>query len=206
MPSAGWKVNRTDQGKARNIRRQEPSDVPQSSDKELLAQAYRQVIPLKGHHRVTHEPPRHEGRPSAQTLNRRARSSEAATRVLGPSDGDPHTFAQPLETYRTSGVSAQALRRLRRDAARIREQLDLHGLTRDQARAMVLHFVKQAHSRGINQIIIIHGQGYGSTGGSSVLRQLTRHWLTQMPEVLGFITPNPAQGGKGAVAVLLRST
>lgn len=205
MPSVGWKVNRTNRQALTHSQRQESLADVQPSDKELLAQAYRQVIPLRGHHRVMHEPPRRDHHPSSQTLHRRAIASEPVAHEIGPSDGAPFTFEHPAESHRVSGVSGEALRRLRREAAQIRERLDLHGLTRDQARAIVLHFVKQAQARGIQRVIIIHGQGYGSTDGAGVLRQLTRHWLTQMPQVLGFITPNPAQGGKGAVAVLLRS-
>ena len=205
MPSVGWKVNRTNRDTAGVSLRREPPADGQPSDQELLAQAYRQVIPLKGHHRVKHEPASRDHRPSAQTLQRRSRASESAVRSVGLSDGDLHTLTQPAESYRAQGVSGEALRRLRREAAQIREQLDLHGLSRDRARAIVQDFVKSAQSRGINRVIIIHGQGYGSTDGAGVLRHLTRHWLAQMPQVLGFMTPNPAQGGKGAVVVLLRS-
>jgi DNA-nicking Smr family endonuclease len=176
------------------------------ADAELLAQAYRQVIELKGRARVTHEPETRLARPSQQALRRRAQATATVARAPELSDGDPNSLDDAPETHRTSGVSGEAIRRLRREADRIRECLDLHGLTRDQARLTLHHFVKAASARGISRIRIIHGQGFGSQGGASVLRYLTRHWLAQMPAVLGFVTPNAAQGGKGAVVVLLRTT
>jgi len=175
-----------------------------ASDAELLAQAYRQVIPIKGHARVTHEPAPHQSRSSAQAQQRQLNALATANAPARLSDGDPASLEQVPESYRASGIASQALRRLRREGDGIRECLDLHGLTRDQARLMLKQFIDQACLNGVRCVRIIHGQGYGSAGGASVLRYLTRHWLTQMPQVSGFVTPNPAQGGKGAVLVLLR--
>ena len=195
MPSGGWKMSQPDK----------PRPLPEVEAK-LLEQAYRQVIPLKGHARVTHEPQRLPARPSQQVLQRRARATEQPVSNAKLSDGDPYTLDDAPDSYRASGVSGEALRRLRREAARVRECLDLHGLTRDQARVAIQHFVQAASSRGVTRVRIIHGQGYGSQGGTSVLRYLARHWLAQMPQVLGFVTPTPSEGGKGAVIALLRSS
>jgi len=175
------------------------------ADAELLAQAYQQVIPIKGHERVTHEladkPHQHE-----QVSRRRANASAAKASQVPLSDGDPTSLDEPPELYRASGVSNQALRQLKRQSGHVRETMDLHGLTRDQARLALQHFVARAAAAGVTRVIVIHGQGYGSRDGAAVLRYLTRHWLTQMPQVLGFVTPPASDGGKGAVLVLLRST
>jgi DNA-nicking Smr family endonuclease len=183
----------------------ELGDLPEA-DAQLLAQAYRQVIPLKGHARVRHEPDQTPRRASEQTLQRRAQATADSPARAGLSDGDPLTVKEAQEDYRASGISSEMLRRLRREGSQVRQCLDLHGLTRDQARITLQHFIQTASAHGIHRVRIIHGQGYGSQGGNAVLRYLTRHWLTQMPEVLGFVTPNAAQGGKGAVLVLLRLT
>ena len=174
------------------------------SDAELLAQAYRQVIPIKGHARVTHESAPATPRPSAQAQRRRANALAQPHEPARLSDADPVSFDEVSEVYKSNGTSNEALRRLRREGASGRECLDLHGLTRDQARVVLKQFIERAASEGVRCVRVIHGQGYGSSGGASVLRYLTRHWLTQLPQVRGFITPNAAQGGKGAVLVLLR--
>lgn len=174
-------------------------------DDELLAKAYRQVIPLKGHARVTHESSKHSNRPNEQVLRRRLAATQSATTGPALSDGHLQQTESADETYRISGVSGEAIRRLRREAKKIRETLDLHGLDRDQARALVHHFIGNACDRGVTRVRIIHGQGHGSTDGASILRSLTRHWLTQMPQVLGYVTPGANDGGRGAVLILLRS-
>lgn len=176
------------------------------TDAELLERAYRQVIPLKGHARVRHEALKPHRHLSENLLRRRSQATRVAAEPSGLSDGIPDDTAHALESYRASGVAGEALRRLRRESEKIHESLDLHGLNRDQARVLIHDFVARARDRGISRVRIIHGQGYGSSDGSSVLKYLTRHWLAQMPEVIAFVTPAPNQGGKGAVLVLLRAS
>jgi len=185
-----------------------PIGALSETDAELLAQAYRQVIPIKGHARVTHEParPNGQGKLPEHTARRRANATEGSTAQAALSDGAALSFEEPPESYRASGISNQALRQLKRHAASIRETLDLHGLTRDQARVAIQHFVSAAAARGITRVRIVHGQGYGSRDGTSVLRYLARHWLQQLPSVLAFVTPPMGDGGKGAVLVLLRTS
>jgi len=174
------------------------------SDSELLSHALAQVIPIKGHARVVHQPPKPSSNPIRRAVSDLwAIDSQADT--WGPALSDTGQD-DSLDTFRRSGVSTQALRQVRRAGQAVRECLDLHGLTRDQARVAVSHFVKSAARNGVSRVRIIHGQGYGSANGAAVLKQQTRHWLTQMPEVLGFVTPAAREGGKGAVVVLVKST
>jgi DNA-nicking Smr family endonuclease len=169
-------------------------------DAQLLAQALAQVIPLRGRQRVTHD----KVVPQVSPHRRRQAFEEPVSAAL--SDGDVSGQAEVIESFQRPGVASEALRRLRRESSRIRETLDLHGLNREQARLSVAHFVKSAASQGIKRVRIIHGQGFGSTHGGALLRQQTRHWLTQIDEVLGFAGAPAQDGGKGAVLVLLRSS
>ncbi len=183
------------------MRKTERTDPALSQeDAQLLAQALAQVIPLRGRQRVTHDKPD----PTVNFQRRQAAGSEPDGFPL--SDGDTSSQAQVLETFHRSGVSSETLRRLKRDSHTVRETLDLHGLNRDQARLSVAHFVNAAAQQGVKRVRIVHGQGFGSTHGGALLRQQTRHWLTQMPDVLAFVGAPAQDGGKGAVLVLLRST
>jgi len=51
---------------------------------------------------------------------------------------------------------------------------------------------------------IIHGKGLSSKNNEPVLKQLVRNWLIQRPDVLAFVPAQPAEGGSGAVIVLLK--
>jgi DNA-nicking Smr family endonuclease len=183
------------------MRKTERADPALSTeDAQLLAQALAQVIPLRGRQRVTHAKPA----PPINFQRRQAAATEPDGFPL--SDGDTSGQAQVLESFHRSGVSSEALRRLKRDSHTVRETLDLHGLNRDQARLSVAHFVNTATQQGVKRVRIVHGQGFGSTHGGALLRQQTRHWLTQMPDVLAFVGAPAQDGGKGAVLVLLRSS
>ena len=109
-----------------------------------------------------------------------------------PESGEPLKFLRP-------GHSPDVLRKLRRGQWRVEDELDLHGLTRIQAGYAVSDFIDEAVSKGMRCVRIVHGKGLG------VLREALRVDLPARAEVLGFVEAPPAQGGAGAVLVLLRS-
>lgn len=172
-------------------------------DLALLRQEMRNVAPLKTAGRIVHGP---APRPANVALKRN-RAATLAPRPGAPlSDNAYDPSSDTSHSYRVSGLSNEALRRLRREGHSIKASLDLHGMTIDQAREQLHAFVRLCSERGYKRVRVVHGQGFGSATGTSVLRHQARHWLSQMPVVLGYVSPTPADGGEGAVLVLLRST
>ena len=53
---------------------------------------------------------------------------------------------------------------------------------------------------------VVHGKGLGSPGKAPVLKNKVHAWLVQKKQVLAFVQARPADGGAGAVVVLLAST
>jgi DNA-nicking Smr family endonuclease len=51
---------------------------------------------------------------------------------------------------------------------------------------------------------IIHGKGLGSVNKEPVLKKKVRNWLVQKEEVMAFCQARAAEGGSGALVVLLR--
>ncbi|MEO5625059.1 MAG: Smr/MutS family protein, partial [Dokdonella sp.] len=51
---------------------------------------------------------------------------------------------------------------------------------------------------------IVHGKGLRSKAAGPVLKQLTDSMLRRRADVLAFTSARPAQGGTGAVIVLLQ--
>jgi DNA-nicking Smr family endonuclease len=82
----------------------------------------------------------------------------------------------PEEPVRPAPVNR--LRQLRRGAIRIDLQLDLHGLTRDEAIENLERFVKGAYGRGQKGVLVITGKGNNSTG-EPVLKQAVLAWLRE---------------------------
>lgn len=109
------------------------------------------------------------------------------------------SFARP-------GVGSDVLSKLRRGHWAIQNQLDLHGLRRDEAREALGEFLRQARRRGQRCVRIIHGKGLGSVNKEPVLKQKVRNWLAQKDEVIAFCQARPADGGSGALIVLLQSS
>jgi DNA-nicking Smr family endonuclease len=104
---------------------------------------------------------------------------------------------EPLR-YLRDGHSPDLLRKLRRGHWRVGDELDLHGMNRQQAVHALHEFLDHANARQLACVRVVHGKGLG------VLREALRGALPLRAEVLGFAEAPAAQGGSGAVLVLLR--
>ena len=95
--------------------------------------------------------------------------------------------------------------RLRRGQWTIQRQLDLHGLRRDAARDALAAFIRQAERDGLRCVRVVHGKGHGSPGREPVLKDKVKRWLVQKSQVIAFTQASAADGGHGALLVLLAS-
>ncbi|WP_437965418.1 Smr/MutS family protein [Sorangium sp. So ce260] len=103
-------------------------------------------------------------------------------------------------------VDPRELRRLRRARYAIDGTLDLHGLRLEAAREAVEAFVCKRQRDGDRVVAIVHGKGNHSPGGHAVLRGEIAAWLSNgrvARHVAAFATAPDAEGGAGAVLVLL---
>lgn len=107
-------------------------------------------------------------------------------------------------SYSRPGIGADVVRKLRKGHWPIQDQLDLHGLRRDDARDLVADFLEESRERGMRCVRIIHGKGLGSANQEPVLKKMVLSWLAQKEEVLAFCQAKVADGGSGAVIVLLK--
>jgi DNA-nicking Smr family endonuclease len=101
----------------------------------------------------------------------------------------------------------ETLRRLRRGLVPVDGRLDLHGMGVPEARAQLEVFLRTMRSRGERCVLVIHGKGEHSPRGVAVLRGEIAAWLSQgasSEHVAAFTTSSLADGGEGAVYVLLR--
>jgi DNA-nicking Smr family endonuclease len=75
-----------------------------------------------------------------------------------------------------------------------------------EAKAQVEVFLRTMRARGERCVLVIHGKGHHSPGGSGILRGEIGAWLSQggaSENVAAFATAGDADGGEGAVYVLL---
>ena len=106
-------------------------------------------------------------------------------------------------SFRRPGMGPDVVRKLRRGGWSIQRQLDLHGLRREDARDALSVFIREAHKAGLRCVRVVHGKGLGSPGKTPVLKGRVQSWLIQKAEVIAFVQARPAEGGAGALVVLL---
>jgi DNA-nicking Smr family endonuclease len=156
--------------------------------------------PLESRKRVVHR------RRPAAVPRQRLRDERAA---LAESLAGPFSVDDALDTgnelvYLREGLQREVLRKLRRGHWVVEAELDLHGMNRHVAAVAVAEFLRQCRRRGRGCVRIVHGKGLGSRQREPVLKGLLRKWLLR-EEVLAFTQAPAAQGGSGAVLVLLKS-
>jgi DNA-nicking Smr family endonuclease len=106
-------------------------------------------------------------------------------------------------SFRRPGMGPDVVTGLRRGRWAIQGELDLHGMTREEARDALVACLREAHRRGNRCLRIVHGKGLGSPGRQSVLKDKVQRWLAQRDEVIAFAQATGPQGGAGALIVLL---
>ncbi len=129
--------------------------------------------------------------------------------VLRSSLSDDFDVSSLLDTdtalsYTKPGVGHDVARKLRRGVWSVQRELDLHGLRVEDAREALVQFVREAQKQGWRCVRVVHGKGLGSPGKTPVLKSRVHSWLMQKTEVLAYVQARPADGGAGALLVLLQ--
>jgi DNA-nicking Smr family endonuclease len=133
------------------------------------------------------------------------RDEQAVMQEAISDDFDAETLLDTDESlsFRRPGMGPDVVRKLRRGNWSIQRQLDLHGFRREDAREALGAFIREANKAGVRCVRVVHGKGLGSPGKTPVLKGRVQGWLIQKQEVLAFVQARPAEGGAGALVVLL---
>jgi DNA-nicking Smr family endonuclease len=183
---------------AERLRRERESRL----DAELFQRSIGKVAPLPSSDRA---PPTS---PPPLPIPRQRLADEYA--ALQESLSDEFNVETLLDTdealsFARTGVGPDVIRKLRRGHWVIQNQLDLHGMRRDEAREALAEFLRYAVKRGQRCVRVIHGKGLGSVNKEPVLKGKVRSWLVQKEEVIAFCQARAADGGAGALVVLLKA-
>ena len=152
------------------------------------------------------KPLRHKARaPDAKPRPRPvARFSKAdEQRVLAESLEDDidtleHGYGGALRFHRQH-VGKRTMRKLQRGGYSVQAEIDLHGMTLDEARPALTDFIKYNASQGRLCVRVVHGKGLGSGERGPVLKSAVNRWLRRWDCVLAFVSPRQVDGGTGAV-------
>jgi len=179
----------------------DPTFPEEPEDQELLREALQGVAPLQNNDRVVHQ--RRKPPPVASQ-----RLADEA-RVLTDSLSDEHPLDSTLESgdeliYLRPGLAKNVMRKLRRGQWVVQDEIDLHGMRSEPARALLVDFLNQAMRQGYRCVRVVHGKGHRSPKGEPVLKRKMAHWLQQRDEVLAYCPAPAVDGGSGATVVLLK--
>ena len=185
----------------RSAARERERKAREAHERNLFATSVGPVLALR---KAVGAPP---ARPRPAAVARQRQFDEA--QVLRQSLSDDFDADWLLETddalsFVRPGVGSDVVRKLRRGVWVTQAQLDLHGLRRDEAREQLVAFLRDAAQSGRRCVRVIHGKGNGSPGRQSVLKSKVKGWLIQRDAVIAFTQARAADGGSGALLVLLR--
>ncbi|MCB9556075.1 MAG: Smr/MutS family protein [Deltaproteobacteria bacterium] len=172
-------------------------------DAAALADAMAGVQPINGRNDYV---PSGSGSARPAGGRRLADAAELEALVNGELPFSLHWSEEHVEGL-AQGVDRKLLRKLKAGGFSWQAHLDLHGMTRKQARGTVETFLIESQRLGRRCVLLVHGRGLHSEGGIPVLKDALRSWLTRggiSRRVLCFCSALPTDGGLGAVYVLLR--
>lgn len=130
--------------------------------------------------------------------------SAPRTAIPSPSSSTGHgTDDGPEAGFVAPGVDRREIRKLKRGEHSPGSELDLHGMTAAKAVASVKRFIENGRHRH-RCVCIVHGRGLHSEGNLAILKTCVRECLRQHRAVLAYADAPRADGGSGAVYVLLR--
>lgn len=164
----------------------------------LFRDAVRGVKPLAG---GAHAPRRPKPRAAARFT--RADRAAVLKESLAVEPADPALAGGDELVYQRPGVQPAVMRRLRRGQYRVEREIDLHGLTVAEAKQALRLFLIEALERGVRCVRIVHGKGLRSGHRGPVLKTAVSAVLRRTGAVLAYVSARPADGGTGAVYVLL---
>ena len=171
------------------------------AEREVFTRAIGPVQPLKEDARAPLPAPKRPPLALQQQLDDQAALQESLS--------DDFDVSSLLDTdadlsFAQAGVGSDVLRKLRRGHWSLQGEIDLHGLRTEEAREALSAFLHQAIRLGWRCVRVVHGKGLGSPGRMPVLKQKVMRWLVQRNEVMAFVQAPAAQGGAGALLVLLK--
>ena len=181
------------------------ANAPSSQSEEALFwEAMAGVKPL-AHDARGHAPP-----PEPRSAKIVSAEAEALAQLVDLVAGEGPFDMSCTEEFiegRAPGVDRRVLIALKRGDYALQGHLDLHGLTRAEAKPRVEAFLDESRRLSRRCVLLIHGRGLNSKDQIPVLKESLRAWLCQGrigKAVLAFCTARPCDGGAGAVYLLLR--
>ena len=117
-----------------------------------------------------------------------------------------------LDVGCTDNIDANLATNFKRGELKIQKRLDLHGYTEKEAFEEVENFIKKSYQTKLRCVLIVTGKGIRKESDDifmpkGIIKERVPHWLNSFelrPLILSFSYALPADGGDGALYILLR--
>ena len=107
----------------------------------------------------------------------------------------------------SSGTTKFQIKKPQYGGKELKEKLDLHGMSQEQAYKAIISFVEAAFYNDRREVLVITGKGGQLNGGRGVLNLAVPKWFNEVPLknwVRRFSHATRNQGGEGALQVIIR--
>lgn len=200
--------------------RKKKSGPPRPDDFDLWAQVTASVTPLKSGGRRGES-----ASPDVESEQQEATPVEGSRPASQPRNPRPVVQSvaakEPREAPQLTGLDRRTSQKLTRGNAEIDGRLDLHGMTKQNARTALENFLVNARSAGARTVLVITGKGRSPYSSHTlhgyqqvdtperegVLRRALPQWLEETAfrvHVAGYQPAHPRHGGGGAFYIRLR--
>lgn len=180
-----------------------PKPAAEEDERALFLSTVGEVEKVKGPRRVVSKEPPPVPKVSSEEDDVLTQLSEL---VAGEGPFDLADSDEFLEGS-VAGLDRRIVLKLKRGEYAVQGHLDLHGLTRAEAKAALETFLLRARHDARRCVLVVHGRGLHSKDQLPVLKEGVQRWLSQgrlSRFVLAFCSAKPHDGGAGALYVLLR--
>lgn len=168
-------------------------------DADLFRRHVGDIKPLR--HEEKARTPR---KPTARARFTRADEQHVLEESLSADIDDTESSSGESLRFMRDSVTKSTMRQFTRGRFAVQGEIDLHGLTAQEAATALREFVEQSRRRRHRCILVVHGKGLGSGQGGPVLKSRVNGWLRRWNDVLAFVSARQVDGGTGAVYVLLK--
>lgn len=177
-----------------------------NEDKSLFAEAVKDVTKLKKNRSKVATPPtnRPSKTPPQKLQNHFDDLAHFGANTLHHGKDATSVDAHQKLAFKRPQLDTKSFKRLQKGLFQTIWHLDLHGLTEVMADQQLHAFIHDALTEKARYLIIIHGKGYNSDTRTPILKNLVNQRLRQIPQVLGFCSAQPKDGGTGAAYVFLQ--
>lgn len=201
------KIKRSQEAMKESESKEPRTDTPEQDENQSFLEAMSNVTPLPGDKSKVTRYPGANTRPAHPAPDD---DQEAKTYLYDLIKGTEELDITLSDEYMggsVRGFGRKFMKRLKNGEFPVQDYVDLHGLTKQEAKIKVRDFLVQSQRLGLRCVLIVHGRGLNSPDSFPVLKERLPTWLNRGPIkkiVLAFCTAKPYDGGTGAIYVLLR--